>query len=126
MLVMCSDDLGAGLDRHAIAGVEPRQQLGGALKLEIDEVVEVELFALFVDRALDIEADPRDLARRQMLEVRGHGVELDRPDRSHDAQTGIGPHASIVSGLRWQLKLDAIESARHEDHILVAFDGEEV
>jgi hypothetical protein len=32
----------------------------------------------------------------------------------------------MVSALRRQLKLDAIQSAGDEDHVLVAVDGEEV
>jgi hypothetical protein len=89
------------------------------LKRQIGEVLEVEVFALFALRALDVELDLGDLTWRDVLEASGQRVQLDRTDRSDDAQTGIGPHAAMVSGLRAPAKLDAVQSARDENDGLV-------
>ena len=83
--------LGAGHDRDAITLVEPRHQLGGALEQEVHQVHQVELLAVLVEGALDVELDLRDLARGQVLELRGQRVQLDAADGA-DHPHGAGQY----------------------------------
>jgi hypothetical protein len=66
------------------------------LEMEIGEVVDVELLALFVDRALDIELDLCDLTSGDVLEASDERMQLDGQDSPNHAQARIGRHTSMV------------------------------
>ena len=76
--------------------MKARHELGRTLEVQVGEVVNVELFAFFVDRALDIELDLGDLARGDMLEASDERVQLDGQDSPDHAQTRIRRHTPMV------------------------------